>query len=240
MISILLHATAAIALYCLPLSLTERFNPAGQRSVISIELSFANPSTMEEMPMVIEVADPKLDEPLQAFPVERRTPFTNHPTTTTDLKAFEPAIESADYRPELEVTLSRRVTETKDLPTVAELTEIRKRKAVLSQSTPPTIDLAPLERIVGLSEKTPADLTSNPPPNYPNEAIRDRLQGTVVLRLEVDSTGQVTRVEVVQSSGHASLDQAAVDAVQRWHGQPARRFGKSISSKEVLPIRFRL
>ncbi|HEX4184118.1 MAG TPA: TonB family protein [Caulobacteraceae bacterium] len=56
---------------------------------------------------------------------------------------------------------------------------------------------------------------------YPPEAQRDRLQGTVWVRLLLDRTGRVVSVSVDQSSGQSSLDAAALAAVRRADPLPA-------------------
>ena len=96
------------------------------------------------------------------------------------------------------------------------------------------------EQTAGLDDKTPPDFSQNLPPAYPRQAIQDQLEGTVLLRLHVTDTGQIERVEVIESSGHAVLDQAAVEAVRQWQGQPAQQNGLPVATIERLPIRFRL
>jgi len=65
-------------------------------------------------------------------------------------------------------------------------------------------------------------------------------QGTVWLRLVIDRLGKVVSVDVVQSSGHAILDAAAVAAVRRWRGEPARDGGVAIETQEYLPVQFEI
>ena len=84
------------------------------------------------------------------------------------------------------------------------------------------------------------DFSGNPPPIYPAEAIRQRLEGTVLIRIHVDKTGDVNEVDVIRSSGHSILDEAAVKAVRGWKGEPATTGQTAVASIEVLPIRFRL
>ena len=65
-----------------------------------------------------------------------------------------------------------------------------------------------------------------------------RSSGAVVLRLEVHSEGRLLGVAVQQSSGHAALDQAALDAARRAR-IPAAPDGLSGTFQFNLPIRFR-
>ena len=78
----------------------------------------------------------------------------------------------------------------------------------------------------------------SPKPEYPAEALAARLTGRVVLRAKVDADGCVTSVVIHLFSGVPILDQAALDAVQRWRFKPARRAGISVTTEVMIPIRF--
>ena len=64
-----------------------------------------------------------------------------------------------------------------------------------------------------------------------------RSGGTVLLRLSVHSDGQLLSVALHQSSGHAALDQAALDAVRRAR-IPTAPQGLNGSFQFNLPVRF--
>jgi protein TonB len=116
-----------------------------------------------------------------------------------------------------------------------------RERSPTAKPTPSVTVLAanPNVQFAGQSETT-VDLSQNAPPDYPEQAVRARLEGLVVLELSVSSEGQVEAVRVLRSSGHALLDRAAVNAVSSWSGKPATRFGVAVESVERLPIRFRL
>lgn len=80
----------------------------------------------------------------------------------------------------------------------------------------------------------------NPAPAYPRSARRAGDQGTVVLRVLVSVDGMASRVELERSSGSASLDSAALDAVQRWRFVPARRGPTPVEAWVRVPVVFRL
>lgn len=74
-----------------------------------------------------------------------------------------------------------------------------------------------------------------PLPPYPSEARRRGLEGNVVLLVEVSKEGQAGVPRIESSSGHASLDRAAVDWIRRrwrWEPGPPRHFR--------IPIRYQL
>ena len=82
--------------------------------------------------------------------------------------------------------------------------------------------------------------SGNPAPEYPRLARRRGQQGRVILRVEVDTTGQATSVAIHRSSGYRLLDRAAARTVHRWTFQPARRAGKITSGQVDVPVLFRL
>jgi periplasmic protein TonB len=85
-----------------------------------------------------------------------------------------------------------------------------------------------------------ASYLSNPAPAYPDGARRLRQEGTVQLRVLVSPSGSASTVSIASSSGVASLDQAALRAVQRWRFKPAQRDGVAVVATVQVPIRFKL
>ena len=79
------------------------------------------------------------------------------------------------------------------------------------------------------------------PPEYPAEAIRRKMKGRVVLKIEIASDGVVTRVAVVSSSGHKILDEAAIKAVKLWRAEPVPKEDKRSENRTVrVPLVFSL
>ena len=75
---------------------------------------------------------------------------------------------------------------------------------------------------------------------YPRWALRQGWQGEVVIAIEILTNGSVGRSQVMNSSGHQVLDDAAVKAVKTWKFQPAMREGKSVLECIEIPINFEL
>jgi TonB family protein len=70
-------------------------------------------------------------------------------------------------------------------------------------------------------------------PKYPWTARVNHLEGAGLFRLDLDSrTGTVTRVSVIESTGHRVLDEAAIGALRKW------RFVPGGASAVRIPIRF--
>jgi len=80
----------------------------------------------------------------------------------------------------------------------------------------------------------------NPPPVYPRSARERGEGGTVLLEVEVLASGRCGTVAVLESSGHALLDEAAVYAVRQWVFKPARRWHQPVPFWVEIPITFRL
>lgn len=80
-----------------------------------------------------------------------------------------------------------------------------------------------------------------PPPVYPRAALRDRLTGTVTLKVLVDINGRPLEVTIAESSGHRELDRTAVAHVlKRWTFRPAMKDGQAVQAIGLVPIAFNL
>jgi len=86
----------------------------------------------------------------------------------------------------------------------------------------------------------PVRRAENPPPSYPWLARCRGYEGLVLLAIRVSGAGRPTSVEVKQSSGYASLDEAAVAAAWKWRFEPAMLNGTPIEAEVDVPIRFKL
>ena len=62
-------------------------------------------------------------------------------------------------------------------------------------------------------------------PNYTNDAMRRKIQGTVILEAVVGRDGIPLAIRVVRSLDAHGLDDEAVRAVQQWRFKPGR-FGE--------------
>jgi periplasmic protein TonB len=60
---------------------------------------------------------------------------------------------------------------------------------------------------------------------YSEEARKAKHQGTVVLHVEVNASGQVTNPKVIRSLG-LGLDEKAIEAVMQWKFKPGMKEGK--------------
>lgn len=72
---------------------------------------------------------------------------------------------------------------------------------------------------------------------YPKEAEAGALEAEVVLSLDVDETGRVTAVRVVQAAGHG-FDDAAARAAAEFLFRPAERHGRPVKSRILYRYSF--
>jgi len=87
---------------------------------------------------------------------------------------------------------------------------------------------------------SPATYLRPPQISYPTLARRAGLQGEVIVGVLVRKNGDIGEVRVVQGSGHALLDEAAVQGVRTASFQPARVEGQNVDAWFKVPINFRL
>lgn len=77
------------------------------------------------------------------------------------------------------------------------------------------------------------------PPRYPSVALRRGDAGDVVVRVDVDATGNPGGVTLVQRSGSRDLDRAAMEAVRHWRFHPAQRNGQPVAGSTDIPFEFK-
>ena len=79
----------------------------------------------------------------------------------------------------------------------------------------------------------------SPDPEFSDEARKGKHQGTVVLWVIVGPDGRTHDIQVQRSLG-MGLDEKAVEAVQRWRFEPARKDGIAVAVQVAVEVNFRL
>jgi protein TonB len=77
-------------------------------------------------------------------------------------------------------------------------------------------------------------------PVYPPASRRAGEEGTVRLKVLVDTNGRASNVAVMQSSGFTRLDQAAMDAVRKWRFVAATDGTNKIQAYTQVAVTFKL
>jgi TonB family protein len=75
-------------------------------------------------------------------------------------------------------------------------------------------------------------------PPYPETAARAEVEATVDVLVDIDTRGEVGRVEVARWAGYG-LDQSVIDTVKQMHFFPAMRDGLAIPMRVLLRYNFR-
>jgi TonB family protein len=78
-----------------------------------------------------------------------------------------------------------------------------------------------------------------PEPAYTPQGRKDKVQGTVVLWVGVDASGNVAGVKLVKGVGKG-MDESAIETVRTWKFKPATKKGKPVPVMCVVEVGFRL
>ena len=96
----------------------------------------------------------------------------------------------------------------------------------------------PVKRMRIASRVAEANLIHDVAPQYPPEAGRARIEGTVVLMAVIGTDGSVKDVRV--ENGLPILAQAAIDAVKQWRYKPYMIDGEPVEVDSRITINFNL
>ncbi|HNW23865.1 MAG: energy transducer TonB [Candidatus Cloacimonas sp.] len=76
-------------------------------------------------------------------------------------------------------------------------------------------------------------------PVYPEFAKRNKLQGTVILEVEVLKDGSIREIRVRRGIG-GGLDEAAIEAVRKVKFQPGKSSGQPVDCMVIIPVEFKI
>jgi protein TonB len=96
------------------------------------------------------------------------------------------------------------------------------------------------ERIYHIGEQgvTSPRMLSKTEPAYTDETRNAKIEGVVVLSVEIDTDGFPQNIRVVRSLDDG-LDQSAVAAVQQWRFKPGEKDGKPVRVAVKVKVNFR-
>lgn len=126
-------------------------------------------------------------------------------------------------------------------PTVPDIEDAAPRNV-----TQERVPLPPLQK-TAIAQPTPVEIQPMTDPRhplsepmYPPSAIRQGVEGTVLLSLQILESGRVGQVRVEASSGDSRLDDAAVREAKRWRLIAGTRDGVPVVLWKQVPVTFRL
>ena len=78
-------------------------------------------------------------------------------------------------------------------------------------------------------------------PVYPADAVENKQEGTVILKVLVDKAGTPIKAESQPNTkATPSMVQSAINAAMKWRFNPALKNGKPIESYALVPVKFSL
>ena len=110
--------------------------------------------------------------------------------------------------------------------------------SALSQSKPEIVDSPPVVTDATVDAPCPIP-AKNWPPAFTREMFEKNATGTVVLGVTTDACGRVVSVTVQKSSGHKTLDNAAISAVREWTLSAAQR-ANTVGGMTSVPVDFKI
>jgi TonB family protein len=90
-------------------------------------------------------------------------------------------------------------------------------------------------------EEPPVAINPVSPVRYPQALLDQGIEGQVLLRLFVDSSGRVLAdsTRIAESSGYPALDSAALVGSPELRFSPARQQGRPVATPFLQPVQFR-
>lgn len=173
-------------------------------------------------PMVIQLQkaqpQPKLAEPVKPQPVQKK-------------------VETP--KPQLKKPLPKPVTVAKTpQPVVPPVTaQPLSPQPIVSE---PVVAAPVVETPVFEPATAEPDYLQNPAPAYPELALENGWEGTVLLSVHVKGDGKADDVQIKSSSGRKILDNAAIATVAGWSFVPAKQGEQTVDSWVEVPIEFSL
>lgn len=79
---------------------------------------------------------------------------------------------------------------------------------------------------------------NNPHPPYPLIARKRGFEGNLILKVYVNKTGYVDRINLKKSSGFKILDNISIETISKWYFTPAKQNGNNVKDKLEIPIKF--
>jgi TonB family protein len=104
---------------------------------------------------------------------------------------------------------------------------------------PPNVPASAPNRIVEAAKLDPPEILSKPNPIYTLEAKAARIEGEVLIKVNLRSNGEVQILGILKGLGHG-LDEAAEKAAAQIRFRPASKAGISVDYTTTLRIIFQL
>lgn len=102
-------------------------------------------------------------------------------------------------------------------------------------------EVAPIDpQVTSVEQEPEVDMASlRDAIRYPDQAKRNGVEGSVVVRALIDKSGRIIQAEIYASE-HALLEQAALEGVRKARFTAAQQNGRAVSCWVYVPVVFRL
>ena len=150
----------------------------------------------------------------------------------------------------LSLTWTQKVTKDQVIQVPVTLQIIKEqpkpKKVVARKKTVATKKALPVAKKVEKPTSLPGDrnqpiITDKLQPVYPKKALNNDWEGTVKVKVTISSGGQVTALNVIQSSGYDILDDAFIRAIRQYYVfKPKRTMGKDVNGSIILTHSFKI
>jgi protein TonB len=199
------------------------------------------PKPVKEMIKPIEPSNPKIQNQEIVEPVKE---VLNEPVVETKEEPvkpetiIQPATESKEplFIPPISNITEKNSHEPAETVVTDMVSKVEKQPLVSHHVAKGDTD-TPIETRFGAS--VAPSFLHREMPVYPMMARKLSREGKVVLKLTIDENGNLLDVDVIEKAGYG-FTEAAVEAVKKSTFLPAKRDGKPIASRALLPVRFRL
>ncbi|MDR4515149.1 energy transducer TonB [Nitrosomonas sp.] len=145
-------------------------------------------------------------------------------------------------KPESKPEIKRLATKAPQLPEPAPVVQPDPEPVVEQEVFPEPVAKVPPRQMetgpVTLSSELSVSCPKLTAPTYPAISRRMGEEGKLVLRVELDENGHIDEAQVVDSSGYARLDNAALEAVKNWQCRPSMRNGQPVRAIALQPFNF--
>jgi len=250
-----LSVSIHMLIFSIPVSMVVKPQIHDTELFISIEDIRVPPEPVKKQPATKR----HQSEPVKGMikPIEPSYPIVQNPEIVEPVKEVikEPVAETKEEPVRLEA-VNQPATESKDplfTPPVSNITERNGHEPaegatigmVFDAEEQPLVSRSMAKNDTGNLIETRFGASVAPAflhremPVYPMMARKLGREGKVVLKLTIDENGNLSDVEVIDKAGYG-FTEAAVEAVKKSTFLPAKKDGKPIASRALLPIRFRL
>lgn len=189
--------------------------------------------------------------------------FMNYMINSNDNKAVQNSIyKTIDFialkrdlrEPEVKKELPPEPMEQKDPPKIPDMVQESKSSNDLEAPTPLNLDMPSLSGNIGVGGGAPKVLGKMPTPKinsaltpmvqikpvYPSREKRMGIEGYVKVKLDVDATGHVRAIHILESKPKGAFDKSAKKALKRWRFRPKTVDGKPVAQSGELTLDFKL